>query len=112
MFASKEWVKDLLTKVFKKNNEKINESLSTKIIETVHTTEEVTTESGAFNVFAIPKPAEEYILINTKLYATSNSTHLYQYTATVVENRHLRVLNNYPKALTDAFTVKAYWIKL
>lgn len=27
MFASKEWVKDLLTKVLKKNNEKINKSL-------------------------------------------------------------------------------------
>lgn len=32
MFASKEWVKDLLTKVLKKNNEKINNSLTDKIL--------------------------------------------------------------------------------
>lgn len=90
----------------------LNNSLSTKIIETVYTTETVTTASGAYNVLLIPKPAEEYTLINAKIYATSNSTHLYQYTVTVVENRHFRVLNNYSTSLTDAFTIKAYWVKL
>ena len=50
-------------------------------------------------------------MINAILVGTSNSSHLYQYTAS---NAHqcIRILNNYTGSLTDAFTITIFCAKV
>lgn len=87
----------------------VNDSL--KIVEVTHVTESATIESNKFSTFLIPTPGNEYTLINAKLNDCSRSEALYQFTASIVQNRHLRILNNYENALTCTFTIKAYYLK-
>lgn len=87
----------------------LNDSL--KIVEVTHVTESATIETGKFETFLIPTPGSEYTLISARLSKTSTNSYLYQFTSSVVDNRHFRILNNYETALTCFFTIKAYYLK-
>lgn len=88
---------------------RLNDSL--KLIEVTHTTENATIDSGKFNTFLIPTPGSEYTLISAKLIDCSRHEALYQFTSSIVENRHFRILNNYETTLSCTFTIKAYYLK-